>query len=314
MTIDRRTALAGFPLLLGGLASARGATARCADGAADTPLPTGARSHFAEVNGICLHYVAAGEGPMLLLLHGWPQTWFAWHGVMPRLAKRFRVIAPDLRGTGLSACPAAGYDKRTIAADLRALIAHLGVPRAHVAGHDMGGKAAYVLAHLNPEVVGKLALVDCLLPGTENLDALRGGAWHYGFHMAPEVPEMLTAGRERDYIGSQIKAWSHKKDAIGEAAITEYARRYAAPGRMTAGFNYYRALREDAPFAAALRGRALPMPVLAIAGRHSVGEKLAAALRPEAANLTSVIAEDSGHFVAEESPDFFCDSLERFLS
>ena len=128
-------------------------------------LPAGATSHFAQINGIRLHYVSIGSGPVVILLHGWPQTWFAWHGLMPHLATRFRVIAPDLRGTGLSERTKSGYDKRTIAEDVRALIVHAGVTQAHVVGHDMGGKAAYVLAHLYPEIVAKLVLVDCLLPG-----------------------------------------------------------------------------------------------------------------------------------------------------
>jgi pimeloyl-ACP methyl ester carboxylesterase len=276
-------------------------------------LPEGATSEFARINGIGMHFVAMGEGPVLILLHGWPQTWFAWRGVMPCLASRFRVVAPDLRGTGLSERTQSGYDKRTIAEDIHALINHLGVGQAHVAAHDMGGKAAYFLAHLHPEAVSKLALVDCLLPGTENLDALRGGAWHYGFHMAPETPEMLTRGREREYIRSQIKAWSHNKDAIGEDAITEYASHYAEPGGMTAGFNFYRALRDDVPFAATLRDQKLNMPVMAITGQYGVGERLADALRRETKDLASVIAPDCGHFVAEEAPEFFREHLERFL-
>jgi pimeloyl-ACP methyl ester carboxylesterase len=315
MKMDRRTLLFGSPAFAVGAVvtpSAR-AIAQAEDSPSPNGLPAGAASRFAQINGIRLHFVEMGQGPVLILLHGWPQTWFAWRGVMPRLAARFRVVAPDLRGTGLSERTPSGYDKRTIAEDICALIASLGVGQAHVAAHDMGGKAAYFLAHLHPEVVSKLALVDCLLPGTENLDALRGGAWHYGFHMAPETPEMLTKGRERDYIRAQIKAWSHSKDAIGEDAITEYASHYGTPGGMTAGFNFYRALRDDVPFAATLRNQKLTMPVMAIAGRYGVGEQLADALRPETRDLASVIAPDSGHFVAEEAPDFFCEHLERFL-
>ncbi len=277
-------------------------------------LPSGASSHFVRANGIQMHYVTMGKGPTLLLLHGWPQTWYAWHGVMPRLAERFTVIAPDLRGNGLSEVTEAGYDKRNIAADIRSLIQQAGGGKAHVVAHDMGGKAAYMLAHLHPEVVDKLVLVDCLIPGTENMDALKNGAWHYGFHMAPNIPEMLTQGREREYIEAQIRNWSHRKDAIGEAAITEFASRYAEPGRMTAGFNYYRSLRDDASLAASLRGRKLQMPVMTIGGEFSAGNKLADALQDEATNLTSVIARDSGHFVAEETPDFFVAQVVKFLS
>jgi pimeloyl-ACP methyl ester carboxylesterase len=278
------------------------------------PLPKGGSSRFAEVNGIRLHYVSAGSGPVVILLHGWPQTWLAWRGTMERLSSQFTLVAPDLRGVGLSERPPSGYDKRTIAADIAALVEHLAAGRVHVVGHDMGGKAAYMLANLHPEKIEKLVLVDCLIPGTENMDALHGGAWHYGFHMAPDIPEMLTRGRERDYIAAQIRAWSHRQDAIGEAEISEFAQHYASPGGMTAGFAYYRALREDAALAASFKDRAMNMPVLAIGGRYGVGEKLADAIGRQARNLTAVIAEDSGHFVPEETPEFFCDRLERFLA
>ena len=179
--------------------------------------------------------------------------------------------------------------------------------------HDMGGKAAYVLARLHPERIDRLVLLDCLVPGTENTDALRGGAWHYGFHMAKDVPELLTLGRKREYIRAQIQAWSYRKDAITEEAISEHARHYASPGGMTAGFNYYRALPDDARLLASLPEAKLSMPVLAIGGRHGVGTRLADTLRPEADALTAIVAEDSGHFVAEEVPDFFHEQVRRFL-
>ncbi|WP_245475734.1 alpha/beta hydrolase [Bradyrhizobium sp. Leo170] len=317
MELDRRSLLFGGSQILLAGAAATGLRSVSAqeklDSAEPTKIPAGMSSRFVDVNGIRMHYVAMGSGPVLVLLHGWPETWFAWRGIMPRLARKFTVVAADLRGSGLSERTDAGYDKQTIAEDIRALIAHLGPAPAHVVGHDMGGKAAYVLAHLYPQAVSRLVLVDCLLPGTENLDALRGGAWHYGFHMASEFPEMLTMGRERDYIRAQIRAWSHNKMAISEDAKSEFAYHYARPGGMTAGFNYYRALRQDARFAEALRGRKLTPPVMTITGRYGVGDKLAESLRGQAADLTSVVAEDSGHFVAEEVPDFFCEKLETFL-
>ncbi|OBS52528.1 alpha/beta hydrolase [Methylosinus sp. 3S-1] len=261
-----------------------------------------------------LHYVVVGAGPAVVLLHGWPQTWLAWKQTMERLASRFTLIAPDLRGVGLSQRTPAGYDKQTIAADIAALIAHVAGGRAHVVGHDMGGKAAFLLAHLHPDCVERLVLVDCLLPGTENMDAAHGGAWHYGFHMAPEIPELLTKGREHAYITAQIRAWSYRKTAVSEATIAEYARHYATPGGMAAGFAFYRALPEDARLAASFTDSTLSMPVMTIAGRHGVGARLEEAARRQARDLTAEIVEDSGHFVAEEAPDFFCDRLARFLS
>jgi pimeloyl-ACP methyl ester carboxylesterase len=321
MKTERRSFLVGAsqtvilgPTLAAMVASTATAQSMVSKKAAGAPLPKRGTSQFAQINGVRLHYVSAGSGPAVILLHGWPQTWFAWRGTMERLSSRFTVIAPDLRGLGLSERTPTGYDKRTIAADIRALITRVAGGHAYVVGHDMGGKAAYMLAQLHAECVEKLVLVDCLIPGTENMDARQGGAWHYGFHMAPEIPEMLTKGRERDYIAAQIRAWSHKKDAVSETAISEFARRYASPGGMTAGFAYYRALRDDAMLASSFEGRRLDMPVLAIAGRHGVGTKLADALGKQASDLTAVIAEDSGHFVAEEAPDFFCDQVERFLA
>lgn len=315
MKIERREFLIGASrAAIAGPALTVTSVSTASENAVDALLPKGGASRFAEVGGVRLYYVGAGSGPVVILLHGWPQTWFAWRATMERLSVRFTVVAPDLRGVGLSERTPTGYDKRTIAADIRALIAHVAGGRAHVVGHDMGGKAAYMLAHLHPETIDKLVLVDCLIPGTENMDALRGGAWHYGFHMAPQVPEMLTEGREREYIAAQIRAWSYRKNAVGEAAISEFARHYASPGGMTAGFGYYRALPDDARLAASFEGRRLDMPVLAIGGRHGVGTKLADALRPRAARLTAVIAEESGHFVADEAPDFFCEQVERFLS
>ncbi|SFL54220.1 alpha/beta fold hydrolase [Methylorubrum salsuginis] len=277
-------------------------------------LPPGGTRHFVAANGVRLHAVTAGSGPPVVLLHGWPQTWYAWRDTMERLSDRFTLIAPDLRGIGLSERTASGYEKRTLAADIAALIVQRAGGRARVVGHDMGGKVALALAYLHPECVERLVLVDCAVPGTESGDALNGGAWHYGFHMAPGFPEMLTRGRERDYIRAQIRTWSHRKDAVTEAAITEHARHYATSGGMTAGFNLYRTLPQDAELIASFGERKLDIPVLTIGGRYSVGNRLAAAMRPRATKLESVIAQESGHFVPEEEPTFFCDQVARFLS
>ena len=283
---------------------------------ADTlgPLPTGASSHFASVNGIRMHYLAAGSGPPMILLHGWPETSFSWHRVIPRLAEQFSVVAPDLRGTGKSERPTDGYDKRTLALDIAGLIDHLNRGQVFLVGHDIGGKAAHTLGLIKPSLISKLVLVDCSPPGTENMVSAHGGSWHYGFHMAPEFPEMLTKGRELEYITAQVRLWSHQKHAISDATIAEYARYYAAEGGMTAGFNFYRTMIADAAFASSLHGARLTMPVLTIAGRYSTGERMRTKLQASADNLTSVVAEACGHFVAEEQPEFFCEQVERFCA
>lgn len=275
-------------------------------------LPSGTTSHFAKVNGIELHYIEIGKGPLVILLHGWPETSLSWNLTMRALSNKYRVVAPDLRGLGLSERTQNGYDKKTIATDIKALIEYLGETRAIIIGHDMGGKAAYVMAHLYPQFVSKLVLADCLIPGTENADSLHGGAWHYGFHMTPKIPEMLTQGREKEYIRAQIKAWSFKKEAISEDVMDEYVRYYSMKGGMTAGFNYYRALKEDAALIKTFRSK-LSMPVLTISGRHGVGDKLQKALQNDTTSLKNIIVEDSGHFVAEETPEIFNNAVIRFL-
>jgi pimeloyl-ACP methyl ester carboxylesterase len=279
-------------------------------GAAD--LPKGAESKFAQVNGIRLHYVKMGAGPLLILLHGWPQTWYEWRKVMPALAGKFTVVAPDLRGLGLSEKTQTGYDKQTIANDVAALIKHLEERSAIIVGHDMGGKAAYVLGLLHPEMVTKLILVDCMPPGTEKMDPAKGGMWHYGFHMAAEFPEMLTKGREREYISAQMRKWLHQKEAIGQNALDEYAKHYASPGGMSAGFNYYRTLLDDAKFVGAYADRKFAMPILTVAGRYGVADNLFKAMGPKAGNLKGVIAEESGHFVPEEAPAFLAEQILNF--
>lgn len=277
-------------------------------------LPKGTASHVIQVNGIRLHYLELGQGPLLILLHGWPETSASWHLSMEPLARHYHIVAPDLRGLGTSERTTTGYDKKTIATDIHALISALGYQQAIIIGHDMGGKAAYVMAHLYPQSVSKLVLVDCLIPGTENTDALHGGAWHYGFHMAPDIPELLTQGREKAYIKAMIENMSFQKKAIGEAMIDEYVRHYATPGGMTAGFNYYRALKQDTALVNTFRGKPLTMPVMTISGRHGVAEQLPNALQKEAPTLQAVIVNDSGHFVAEETPTIFNKAVLRFLT
>jgi len=276
-------------------------------------IPNKANSHFAKVNGIRLHYIEKGSGPLVILLHGWPETSFEWHLTMSALSHKYRVVAPDLRGLGLSERTQNGYDKKTVATDIKALIEYLGESQAVVIGHDMGGKTAYIMAHLYPKSISKLILVDCLIPGTENTDIYHGGAWHYGFHMTPQIPEMLTQGREKEYISTMIKAFAHKKDAIGKDSIDEYVSHYSTPGGMTAGFNYYRSLKEDAALVKTFRGKKLPMPILTISGRYGVGDKLPKSLSSETTSLRSTIIEDSGHFVPEENPEKFNSTVMEFI-
>jgi pimeloyl-ACP methyl ester carboxylesterase len=282
-------------------------------GSVASPRASSVNSRLANVNGIKMHYRVVGSGPAMVMLHGWPETSFCWHKVLPRLARKFQIFAPDLRGTGLTERTADGYDKRTLANDVIALLDHLRLSAVYLVGHDMGGKVAYMLAHLKPAAVSKLVLVDCSPPGMENMDVAHNGLWHYGFHMARDFPEMLTKGREREYITAQIRHMSHQKDAISDATIAEYTRHYARHGGMTAGFNYYRTLLVDAEDAASFRDQKLSMPVLTIAGKYSAGASMHPKVQMQSIDSVGVIVDDCGHFVAEEQPEKFCEHLEHFF-
>jgi pimeloyl-ACP methyl ester carboxylesterase len=154
-------------------------------------------NRFAEVGEVMLHYVTAGEGPPVVLLHGWPQTWWEWRRVMPALAQRYTVIAPDLRGLGDSSRPAGGYEKKSVADDIWQLVnGVLGHETFFLVGHDWGGPTAYALAAAHPEAVRRLVILDVVIPGCGGDFSQGGRRWHHQFHITPDLPEALTAGRE----------------------------------------------------------------------------------------------------------------------
>ena len=263
----------------------------------------------ASVGDVTLHYVEAGpaDGEVVVLLHGWPQSWFAWRGVIPHLSARYRIVAPDLRGFGDSSRPLTGYDTRTVAGDIVGLLDHLGVARAHFAGHDFGAVTAYVAAAAYRDRVVSLAILDMLMPGFGLEDGVRFGKdgfglWHLAFHAAPEVPEMLIAGREREYLGWFFRNHAANPSAIAPEDIEVYAANYRQPGASQAAMGYYRALYESAEQNRALAERKLTIPVLAIGGAMSIGPGVAAGMRGLAANVDERIIADAGHWVAEEQP------------
>ena len=278
----------------------------------------GITHRYAELGEVLMHYVEAGSGVPLLLLHGWPQTWYEWRHVIPELSRRFRVIAPDLRGLGDTSRPADGYDKRTIATDLwRLMHDHLGHESFHLVGHDWGGPTAYALAAAHPEAVRRLAILDVVIPGDGAEGFSQGGRrWHHGFHMTPDLPEALTYGRERSYLGWFYRSFAYRPDAIGEPDLQEYLRTYAQPGAMRAGFAYYRALPRDIADNQETIGRGkLTMPVLAMGGAKAWGRggEVAESLRRVAVDVTGDVVADCGHFIPEERPDYLAERLLSFL-
>lgn len=268
--------------------------------------------HTASVNGINLHYVMGGEGDPVVLLHGWPLTWRSWRKIMPALAEHYTVIAPDLRGMGDSEKPPTGYDKRTVAQDIYELVHSLGYKSIFLVGHDMGAPVAYTYAAEHPEDVRRLVILDVPMNGF-GLDefARKLGFWHMGFHQTPELPEKLTAGREREYI-----TWFYQTvtpGAITSEDIEEYVRCYSAPGAMRAGFEHYRAFPVDEQRFQEYSKNKLPMPVLAVGGEFCGGPFPFYSLAQLALNARGGVINNCGHFIADEQPEQLKEQLLSFF-
>jgi haloacetate dehalogenase len=273
------------------------------------------------VNGIRMHYVREGEGPPVVLLHGWPQTWFCWRLLMPLLAERFTLIAPDLRGYGLSDKPAGGFDKRTMAADVRALARELGHDRVALVGHDRGARVAHRYALDHPGEVERLAVLD-VIPTRAMFaridEQLARGFWHWLFHLQPDLPELLVGGNIDAYLRWFFERWTHNRPPV-EEAVPEYVRAFSAPGALRAGFHDYRATVPDdleADDASAAAGDKLTVPVLALWGATGLTGKLPVVdiWREYATDVDGEAIGDCGHFLPEEQPAVVADRLLRFLA
>lgn len=255
-----------------------------------------------DLKEVRLHYVTAGAGKPVVLLHGFPQTWFTWRRVIPALAARYTVIAPDLRGLGDSTKPQGGYDKRTVAGDIHELVRALGHERIRLVGHDIGGWVAYPYAAMYSEEVEKLVILQALVPGY-GLERNMQGAWHFRFHMEPDLPEALVSGRERIYLGHFISNGTYDPSAISPEALDEYVRCFSMPGAPRAFFSYYRALPQGAKDNEELAKTKLPMPVLALGGEFSEGDNVLDSVRQVAEDVRGGTVEHAGHFIPEERPD-----------
>jgi pimeloyl-ACP methyl ester carboxylesterase len=266
----------------------------------------------AYVNGVDLHYVRAGEGPPLLLLHGWPQTWYEWRDVLGPLAKQYTVIAPDLRGMGDSGKPREGYDKRTVADDTRELVHELGFEEVAVVGHDWGMPTAYAYAARYREEVQALAVMEAMLPGVREDDKL-GMLWHVRFHQVRDLPERLVSGNEETYLKWFYREGAYDPSAIDREALAEYVRSYSAPGGLRGGFEYYRAYEEDAEHNKEHTQQDLEMPVLALGGEASFGSMPVQDMEAVATDVDGEVVERAGHWIPEERPDYLVERLRGFL-
>ncbi|MGW5277718.1 alpha/beta fold hydrolase [Streptomyces sp. NPDC004044] len=276
-------------------------------------------SRLIHAGGLRQHAVIGGDGPPLLLIHGWPQNWYAWRMLMPELARNYTVIAVDQRGIGLTDKPKDGYDTRTLANDLIALMDALGHQRFAVAGHDTGMPIGYALAADHPDRVERLAVAEAIVPGVTPSPVLFGSAtannmlWHFPFNRVDEVNEQLVRGREDIYFGWQFATKAARKlpdDAVGYYIDTLASHRDALRG----SFGWYRAF--DATFAQNTeRAKTkLAMPVLAIGGAASVGEGVANTMKLTADNVQSLVIPGCGHWVAEEAPQEMLTALTAFLA
>ncbi len=254
-------------------------------------------SRTAEIDGVKLHYMTAGHGTPLLLLHGYAETSRMWKPIIPVLAERFTVIAPDLPGIGDSDVPAAGLDMKSAAIRIHDLAKSLGVERAEVVGHDIGLMVAYAYAALFPTEVTKLVLMDAFLPGVGGWEAVYNNPsiWHFRFN--GPTPEALVQGRERtyfEYFWNEFAA--DKTHSIPEADRKAYTAAYARPGRMHAGWAYFVSFQQAAKDFAQLSRTELTIPVLTIGGEKSLGEALGQQTKLVATDVTVVVLKDTGHW------------------
>jgi pimeloyl-ACP methyl ester carboxylesterase len=270
--------------------------------------------HTANVDGTTLHYLTAGQGPTVILLHGYTQTSRMWRPIMPRLAETFTVIAPDLPGIGDSSIPADGLDMKTSAIRIHALAKSLGVAKARVVGHDIGLMVAYAYAAQFPAEVEKLVLMDAFLPGVDGWEPVfnNPGIWHFRFN--GPTPEALVRGRERIYFEHFWNDFAaDKARSVPAADRAAYTAAYARPGRMRAGWAYFQSFGATAKDFAELSKTKLPMPLLVIGGKKSLGEPLAQQANVVASDVSAVILEDAGHWVLEEKPEETTKALMGFL-
>ncbi|ACU61737.1 alpha/beta fold hydrolase [Chitinophaga pinensis] len=256
---------------------------------------------------------------VILLLHGYPQTSYAWRFVTPLLAKEgYKVIAPDLPGLGDTANPVS-FDKKTIAVLIHDMMKADGYNDIYLVGHDWGASVAYSYAAQFGEEVKRLVLMDVppvgeYLKKTPLLPPNNKGLWWFAFHQVHQLPELLVAGKEREYLQWFYHNSSFKKEVFDNDTINEYYRTYSQADKMSNGFNYYRTILQDINDNKAFGQNLLQMPVLAIGGEHGLGQLAYNITKPLVADITGAVIPDCGHYIQEEQPDFLVKELIQFFS
>ncbi|HEX7926188.1 MAG TPA: alpha/beta hydrolase [bacterium] len=276
--------------------------------------------HSARVNGVRLHYALAGSGKPLYLLHGYPQTWYCWRKVVPLLAPHFQLVMPDLRGYGDSDKPLDGYDKRTMARDIRELARHLGDARFALAGHDRGARVAHRYALDHGDTLTGVCVVDIIPTKTffDHIDAKKAlGTWHWLFLPQVDLAERLISADPEAVLRHFHRAWAGTPTAIEEEAFQEYLRCFRMAGTIRATCADYRAgAGIDLEHDAADADKRIEAPLLAVwAGKYRVADNfdVLAVWREKARQVEGKPIMDSGHFIAEESPEALAAELIRFF-
>jgi pimeloyl-ACP methyl ester carboxylesterase len=276
-------------------------------------IPAGFKQEKVEINGINYNVYKGGHGDPLVLLHGYAQSALMWTPVMNALKDQYTIIVPDLRGIGLTDAPDKGYDKVTIAEDVKKLLEHYDIPAARVVGHDLGLMVAYALAAKHPDSVKKLVVMDAFLPGIGPGDDIYNSPdiWHFRFH--GPFAEKLVAGRELIHLDAVWTPFSADPKTFPMEDKKYYAKQYARPGRMRAGFAWFSAMPQDAKDNRELVKTKLKMPVLAMGGDHSLGGPLIETMKAAAENVQGVVVKDCGHWMTEECPKPTLEALRSFL-
>ncbi len=260
-----------------------------------------------------------GQGEPIVLLPGWPQTWYAWRFVMPTLAQRYTVIALDMRGLGDSDKPEGGYDTRTVAEDIYDLVSQLGFKRIFLVGHDLGSWVAYAYTAAHPDDVLRLVILDAAIPGitppqvSELSREANLKTWQFAFNPLPDLPEALVEGRERLFLSWFFRNKAADPALINEADIDEYVRVYSAPGAMRAGFEYYRAVYDDITQNKEYALTKLKMPVLALGGEKGTGPSMLRTMQLVAENVSGGVVPTCGHYIPEERPDYLAPAILCFF-
>ena len=284
-----------------------------AHASAQSVFPANFRTQEIQADGATIHVRVGGQGPAVVLLHGFGDTGDMWAPMAAELARDYRVVVPDLRGMGLSSHPAGGYDKKTQAADIRSVLTQLGIDRAAVVGHDIGATVAYAYAARYPDKTDRLVVMDAPVPGIPPWDEIvrNPALWHFSFG-GPDA-ERLVAGRERIYLDRFWNEFAGDPSKIDEATRVHYAAFYAQPGAMHSAFAQFLSIPKDAEDNKVSMTTRLTMPVLAIGAAKAFGANVAIVMRNAADNVTEVLIADSGHWLMDEQPTATIAAVRNFL-